>query len=396
MTSVCFIHDAPLFHCLPEDTIYSQGFDYTIWERYLQVFESIIVCTRIRNVDKSNLSISSGPGVRFEPVSAYRNIKDIVFNLPKIMKQLLTAINVADTVIIRLPSVLGWIGFFLAKMKRKSILIELVGCPKDAYSNLGWFGKIVAPLAAALTRFQIKNVGFSIYVTRNYLQGKYPCNGTTAAISNVQLKDTEKEFTYTATDFDKPLKIGSVGQIDLKYKGFQTMIAALADLPEAQYEIVGRGNQNYLRDLAKNLGVFDRVSFQGALSHDEVMTWLESLDIFVQPSFTEGLPRAVIEAMSKGLPVVGSRVGGIPELIDSEWTFPPGDATALSDTIDKLKTVENRRISSFINLQKSANYNSQILQNKRAEILSEFKEDHLFNKEQGTIRLKFGNRKNLD
>jgi glycosyltransferase involved in cell wall biosynthesis len=61
--------------------------------------------------------------------------------------------------------------------------------------------------------------------------------------------------------------------------------------------------------------------FFGSLPHDEVFDWLDTIDIYVQPSKQEGLPRAQIEAMSRGVPSFGSKAGGIPELLDREFIF---------------------------------------------------------------------------
>jgi len=66
---------------------------------------------------------------------------------------------------------------------------------------------------------------------------------------------------------------------------------------------------------------------------------LEAADFFVLPSDTEGLPLSVLEAMAHGLPIIASRVGGIPELIDDEkegLLVEPGDADALSTAIQRL------------------------------------------------------------
>jgi glycosyltransferase involved in cell wall biosynthesis len=65
---------------------------------------------------------------------------------------------------------------------------------------------------------------------------------------------------------------------------------------------------------------------------------MQGLDVFVAPSFTEGTPNSIIEAMAHGLPIIASEVGGIPDMIDSESGIlvPPGDADALSRAIIRL------------------------------------------------------------
>src|SRR5699024_9667719 len=101
-----------------------------------------------------------------------------------------------------------------------------------------------------------------------------------------------------------------------------------------QFEILGDGDQSSWKLLAKELGIEDNVKFKGVLPGGKpVLSWLESIDVYIQPSFQEGLPRAVIEAMSQGCPVVGSNAGGIPELIQDEYIHDMGDYEELSSLL---------------------------------------------------------------
>jgi len=81
-------------------------------------------------------------------------------------------------------------------------------------------------------------------------------------------------------------------------------------------------------------GLQDKVKFTGQLSSaGEVRNQLDQADLFVLPSRTEGLPRAMLEAMARGLPCIGTTVGGIPELLLPEDLVAPGDANALAQKI---------------------------------------------------------------
>ena len=77
------------------------------------------------------------------------------------------------------------------------------------------------------------------------------------------------------------------------------------------------------------------------MPHDEVFTWLDGLDIYAQPSRQEGLPRSVIEAMSRGLPCIGARTAGIPELLNEECIFSNS-----KKEISEICTILNKMISS--------------------------------------------------
>ncbi|MBK7947565.1 MAG: glycosyltransferase [Deltaproteobacteria bacterium] len=89
-------------------------------------------------------------------------------------------------------------------------------------------------------------------------------------------------------------------------------------MPGAQVAIAGRGDEEpNLRRLAAELGIGSRVHLLGL--RNDVDRLLEAADVFVQPSRSEGLPLAVLEAMAAGLPVVATRVGGMGEaVVDGE------------------------------------------------------------------------------
>ena len=128
---------------------------------------------------------------------------------------------------------------------------------------------------------------------------------------------------------EKTLIIGTVGKIDLKYKGHATVIKAIKKMKakgyDVQYQIVGPGDKSHLKNCAITNNVVDNVVFTGPMGHDQIFEWLETIDIYIQPSLTEGMPRALIEAMSKGCPCVASNAGGMPELLDKKFIFPKGN-----------------------------------------------------------------------
>jgi glycosyltransferase involved in cell wall biosynthesis len=115
-------------------------------------------------------------------------------------------------------------------------------------------------------------------------------------------------------------------------KDHATLLRAAALLPDVRVAIAGRGQEeSRLRDLAGELGLGDRLHLLGL--RDDVERVLAAADVLVQPSHSEGLPLAVLEAMGAGLPVVATRVGGVPEaVLDSETgrLVAPGDPEALA------------------------------------------------------------------
>jgi glycosyltransferase involved in cell wall biosynthesis len=128
-------------------------------------------------------------------------------------------------------------------------------------------------------------------------------------------------------------------------KGQRELIEAVARLShvDASALLVGKdletggAYERELRARAAELGVGERVVFAGY--RDDVPALLAAADIFVLPSWVEGLPLTVLEAMAAGRPVVASRVGGTPEVVADGETgilVPPGDVGALAHAVDYL------------------------------------------------------------
>jgi glycosyltransferase involved in cell wall biosynthesis len=123
-------------------------------------------------------------------------------------------------------------------------------------------------------------------------------------------------------------------------KGQRYAIEALASLrkkfPGIRLVLLGEGDmEGELRRLAEKLQLEDKVLFQGYLPH--VAEWMSIADVYVQPSFIDPLPRALLEAMYMGLPVVASRLGTIGEVVKDGETgklAEPGNAQSLAETIE--------------------------------------------------------------
>ena len=140
----------------------------------------------------------------------------------------------------------------------------------------------------------------------------------------------------------KLLFVGAIG----KLKGERDLIKALAILrenkPNIKVSFLGYGAES-LKDYCAELEVSEFIEFLGAVSMSERVGFFKKADIFVLPTYAEAMPMSIIEAMSAGLPVVTTPVGGIPELIEDGETgllFPPGDANALAEKISFL--LDNR------------------------------------------------------
>jgi len=130
-------------------------------------------------------------------------------------------------------------------------------------------------------------------------------------------------------------KLVYVGRLTRK-KGVEYLISAMRSVKEVDLLIVGDGpDRQRLEKMAAGL----RVKFIGMVSPDRVYDYLEQAKILILPSFYEGLPNVILEAMSLGVPVIATRVGGIPDLVRQKETgllVEPGGVDELAIGIKKL------------------------------------------------------------
>jgi glycosyltransferase involved in cell wall biosynthesis len=127
-------------------------------------------------------------------------------------------------------------------------------------------------------------------------------------------------------------------------KGLELLVDAIAGLAErgteAQLTVVGDGPlEPSLRARAEHLGVADRVLLEGAVGQDEMPRYYREADVFCLPSFAEGVPVVLMEAMASGRPVVATRIAGIPELVDdgtSGLLVTAGSLSELVGTLERL------------------------------------------------------------
>ena len=141
----------------------------------------------------------------------------------------------------------------------------------------------------------------------------------------------------------EPQTIICVGRLSPE-KGQSGLLKVFASLlkkhPELRLRLVGDGpDQAMLENLGQDLGVGSSVSFLGRLSEEHTLAEIAQSDLLVLPSFMEGLPIVLMEAMALGVPVVASRVAGIPELVEDGTTgllFAPSDWDGFEDQVERL------------------------------------------------------------
>lgn len=268
-----------------------------------------------------------------------------------------------------------------AKKYHKPYLNVVVGCPWDSFWNYSLVGKCVAPFAYLSLRKIQHDAKYSIYVTNHFLQNRYPTKGNTVACSNVEMITgdenvlKQREERIDRNSYER-IKIGTLAALNVRYKGQEYVIKALAELKKEgilhfEYHLVGGGDCSFLQSIAEKTGVSDMVVIHGAIPHKEVSVFLDNIDIYIQPSKQEGLPRALIEAMSRGCLCYGSRTAGIPELLQQEYIFPKGNSHAIAGLLSKV-TKDDFVQQGLRNFSEARLYSKDILDKRRNEFLDFF------------------------
>lgn len=375
--SLLFVHDHK-FRYIDGNYYSPGGLSDQALSRYTRIFGETVVMARVL---KTETDYSKYTKITNEKIT-------IVDGWSKGKKDFEQEVEKADLLICRIPSILGIKAIKLAKKLKKPYLIELVACPWDSYWNHSIKGKVAAPYMTWITKKLVKEAKYVLYVTERFLQKRYPTTGISISCSDVTLPNIDGEVLKERICRIKETRqskiiLGTVAAVNVKYKGQQYIIKALGELKKRgntsyEYHLVGSGDQTYLRKLALQYNVSDQVHFIGSLPHNKVIDWLDHIDLYVQPSRQEGLPRALIEAMSRGLPAFGAKTGGIPELIDGEFLFVNGrncvkDICNILEKFDQSKMIEQSRR----NFRVAEKYNLEQLEKARNAFFVRFMEESI-------------------
>lgn len=376
--SVLFCHDHR-FVVDQNGQVLSPGqFSQAIVARYASVFGEMRVAARVRPAgftqhDRLNLVFPDSS--HFTAIPDMSSLKTLLFGSPVARRALEEAVAQTDAVIVRLPSEIGLMAARIARKQGKPLIVEVVGCIWDSLTSHGSRGaRSYRYLAFLRMRRAIRKADWVLYVTERFLQSRYPTGGHTVHASNVQLapraeESLDKRLAGLRNTEDQ-LVFGMIAAMFHNEKRVDVAISALAHAGDKagniRLEIVGAGDTSELQAHAQKLGVGDRVRFLGVLPHGEALFyWIDSVDAYVQTSFQEGLPRALIEALSRATPVLASNAGGTGELISREWLHSPGDFRKLAEQMAVLRSKELRGRLAVENFARAADYTSDLLDQRR-------------------------------
>jgi glycosyltransferase involved in cell wall biosynthesis len=340
--------------------------DYNALCNYRYATENIVVVTRCRkgrSVGEGWLALN-GEGVRICPIPELdlNSPLKVLLSIPGVIKQGLRAISSCDRYMVRLPGPTGVLMALLLRLRGKKYAVELAGDPAGVFKltkNFVPFQRVYDLFAAPLYKHLIKHA-YCVGYRSDFIRRLY------------QNKSREHEWVFSGAQLSRqaigsprgpewfrrtPFKIIFVGRI-FKEKGVVHLLEAFSKLcatsPKAtELHFVGDGPElGRLREEADQLGLINQVYFHGRVKRGlKLFALLDESHCFVLPTFPhyEGLPRALIEAMARGVPSFASDVDAIPELLDKGLLFPPFDSDAIAkkilaviDSMDELAEISTR------------------------------------------------------
>lgn len=378
------------FQQLADGSVWTPGsFAYPFWERYLEAFDTVQVIARVRRVSSvpPDWKRADGRHVSFAPIPDYHGPLQFLMQSPQVIRAARQAINADDAVILRVGSQLAACVEPVLTQAGHPFGVEVVGDPYDAFSPKAIRHPLRPFFRWWFTREQqrqCRNAWAVSYVTQYYLQQRYPngTHGIQAFYSDVELTPDRfvtqetviERYAQRRCEIDREYRLITLASLEQMYKAPDVLIDACALCLQAGYNlrlvICGDGKyRSSLEALAQKRGIADQVEFRGHVAgFAAVASELDQSDVFLLPSRTEGLPRAMVEAMARGLACIGSAVGGIPELLPPEFLVPAGEVLALAHRIcNMLDQPEMMLNAALRNLDHAHEYEEAKLHHTRLE-----------------------------
>lgn len=379
-----------------EGKVYSYGsFPHVLWEeRFLNYFDTLTVIGRKKKMGREevgNLDLSSGLNVEHILLPNMNEPLRRLLQSNRIYKKIYEQVEKADAIIIRGPVEFGLTAASISRKLKKPYAVEMSGCAFDHTWYYGTLlGKLYAPIKYKRAQYMVRHADAVIYVTEKFLQERYPTLGISEHASNVEIEESGSDVLKARLERlenkSNLLIIGMIGNVVNGLKGLDVALRALGSVKQNlrktchesidfKFRVLGQNNPALWQELIIKNSLEGKIEFCGSVpAGASVINWLDNIDLYLQPSFHEGLPRALIEAMSRGCPVLASDAGGTKELLPEKFIHKRGDSDALCRQLCMMIEEENLEECAKNNFEKAKNYSRQLLVPRRKKFWEDFLE----------------------
>jgi len=218
---------------------------------------------------------------------------------------------------------------YLAKFFNKKTIFHLNGSQFNIFYEKS-FG-----LIKALIRFTLNKTDLILVVSEQWkkdIEAKHINSRIEILYNPVLVQEIQKQ--KEESDLVKALFMGKIGHRKGAYDVLEA--AKLINDPKIKITLYGDGETQKLKDLAEKFNLEQNIRIADWISDDKINEAYQNADIYILPSYNEGLPLSVLEAISRGIPVISTNIGGIPEAVKNEvngFLIEPGDYNLLADKI---------------------------------------------------------------
>lgn len=287
----------------------------------------------------------SAPNISFVSAPYFDRTADALRVLPGCARAIWRASRTSDLVCMTLPTPLGVIGYACARLRRKPVVIDMQGDLEAQYER-GQYRGVSGWLARAGVWFFERTTQWMVDRSTTMTQGpallqKY--GRRSARIADIPFSPVSQKLIVDRSDTcqGSSVRVLFVGNL-LEKKGVFVLLDAVkelrARLPRFVVTYVGTGPcATELAGRVAAEGLSEWVELRGGLfREEELLDAYDEADVFVLPSYAEGFPRVIFEAMARGVPVVSTRVSGMKGLLadgTDAILIEPGSPRQLADAI---------------------------------------------------------------
>lgn len=364
-------------------------YGYDFFKRYLEIFSTVRLIAHVGSIsdqDAHGMLQVDGANLEIAEVPAPNGKLSYILAYNRIATAIRRNIADCDAAILRIPDELAFQVYHeIKKSSDIPIGIEITSNSWEFFSpgsTGGFFRPFLRLHWDRLQKMVCRNADASCYVTRQAIQKRYPpaadAFSTYCSDVDIEMYSNVEPRNYGCEALHSLRILHISGSIVGRAKGHKELIEAITILKKCGYDIsctlVGKGNldadiQQIIETNALNIDVV------GVKNAKELKELFQAHDMFVFPSYREGLPRVVVEAMAAGIVIVATELDGIKELLPDECLVPVKDSKSLAYRIRYF--MENPTLmseNSKINKVASGDYMLEELNKRRNLFYSTVKE----------------------
>lgn len=327
---------------LYNNEVYSPHMHYDAFgKKFADYFNKVTIVARAFEKGQRVGNLVTGRNVVFKNIGNNRGLVKLLLSIPTKVLELKRVINKSDIILIRFPGNVAIISMILCLIFNKAFHVEIVAEPRDYFTKKAsdhFLRKLAQYIHVKTTMYAACKALSVRYVTKKYLQNRYPAKNVEFGFSDVFLPSDipkKKYELYNKTQFI----VCNVGMMHNNSKGHLDIINAVSMLvkviPNFKMIFIGGGvNERIFKDKVSELQLDQYFEFCGVVApSSEVWKVLIKADLFLLASYQEGMPRSLLEAATAGLPCIATSVGGIPEVLPAQFLYEPGNIKDLCDKI---------------------------------------------------------------